>query len=110
MEFIIKGMGSFFGLFLENTQFVEALLTAIMNHIRWWSKRMMLNRGANVSQIIFVGKLTSTLQGSTETTYVLAVYFGSVGIRNIRYAVLDYLLILLGSFWQLLLLMYFGDK
>jgi spore maturation protein SpmB len=35
----------------------------------------------------FVGKLACTFQGSTETTfYVLAVYFGSVGIRNTRYA------------------------
>ena len=37
----------------------------------------------------FVGRLSSTFQGSTETTfYVLAVYFGSVGIKNTRYAVL----------------------
>lgn len=36
----------------------------------------------------FIGKLASTVQGSTETTfYVLAVYFGSVGIRKYRYAV-----------------------
>ena len=36
----------------------------------------------------FTGKLTSILQGSTETTfYVLAVYFGSVGIKKTRYAV-----------------------
>jgi spore maturation protein SpmB len=36
----------------------------------------------------FVGHLTSILQGSTETTfYVLAVYFGSVGIKKTRYAV-----------------------
>jgi spore maturation protein SpmB len=36
----------------------------------------------------FIGKLAATFQGSTETTfYVIAVYFGSVGIRNTRYAV-----------------------
>jgi len=36
----------------------------------------------------FQGKLASIIQGSTETTfYVLAVYFGSVGIKNTRYAV-----------------------
>jgi spore maturation protein SpmB len=35
----------------------------------------------------FVGRLVSTLQGSTETTfYVLAVYFGSIGVKNTRYA------------------------
>ena len=37
----------------------------------------------------FIGKLAATFQGSTETTfYVIAVYFGSVGIRNSRYAVI----------------------
>jgi spore maturation protein SpmB len=92
MEFIIKGMGSFFGLFLENTQFVEALPTAIMKPLSGGGARGMMveSWGQNASQInSFVGKLTYTLQGSTETTfYVLAVYFGSVGIRNTRYAVL----------------------
>ena len=91
MEFIIKAMGSFFGLFLENTQFVEALPTAIMKPLSGGGARGMMveSWGKNASQInSFVGKLTSTLQGSTETTfYVLAVYFGSVGIRNTRYAV-----------------------
>ena len=91
MEFIINGMGSFFGLFLENTQFVEALPTAIMKPLSGSGARGMMveSWGKNASQInSFVGKLTSTLQGSTETTfYVLAVYFGSVGIRNTRYAV-----------------------
>ena len=91
MEFIINAMGSFFGLFLENTQFVEALPTAIMKPLSGGGARGMMveSWGQNASQInSFVGKLTSTLQGSTETTfYVLAVYFGSVGIRNTRYAV-----------------------
>ena len=91
MEFIIKAMGSFFGLFLENTQFVEALPTAIMKPLSGGGARGMMveSWGQNASQInSFVGKLTSTLQGSTETTfYVLAVYFWSVGIRNTRYAV-----------------------
>ena len=92
MDSIIKGMGSFFGLFLENTQFVDALPTAIMKPLSGGGARGMMveSWGQNASQInSFVGKLTSTLQGSTETTfYVLAVYFGSVGIRNTRYAVL----------------------
>jgi len=36
----------------------------------------------------FVGKLASTFQGSADTTfYILALYFGSVGIKNVRYAV-----------------------
>jgi spore maturation protein SpmA len=92
MEFITKAMGSFFGLFLENTKFVDALPTAIMKPLSGGGARGMMveSWGQNASQInSFVGKLTSTLQGSTETTfYVLAVYFGSVGIRNTRYAII----------------------
>ena len=111
---LLKEWGVFW-IILENTQFVDALPTAIMKPLSGGGARGMMveSWGQNASQInSFVGKLTSTLQGSTETTfYVLAVYFGSVGIRNTRYAVLlDYLLILLESFRQLLLLMYFGDK
>lgn len=92
MEFITKAMGSFFGLFLENTKFVDALPTAIMKPLSGGGARGMMveSWGQNASKInSFVGKLTSTLQGSTETTfYVLAVYFGSVGIRNTRYAII----------------------
>ena len=92
MEFITKAMGNFFGLFLENTKFVDALPTAIMKPLSGGGARGMMveSWGQNASQInSFVGKLTSTLQGSTETTfYVLAVYFGSVGIRNTRYAII----------------------
>ena len=49
---------------------------------------MVESWGQNATQInSFVGRLTSTFQGSTETTfYVLAVYFGSIGIKNTRYA------------------------
>jgi spore maturation protein SpmB len=92
MEFITKAMGNFFGLFLENTKFVDALPTAIMKPLSGGGARGMMveSWGQNASKInSFVGKLTSTLQGSTETTfYVLAVYFGSVGIRNTRYAII----------------------
>ena len=46
----------------------------------------------------FVGRLASTFQGSTDTTfYVLAVYFGSVGIKNTRYAVTAGLI---ADYWQ----------
>ena len=51
---------------------------------------MVESWGQNATEInSFVGRLTSTFQGSTETTfYVLAVYFGSIGIKNTRYAIL----------------------
>ena len=91
MEFIINGIEGFFNLFISDTRFVEGLPTAIMKPLSGAGARGMMveSWGANASQInSFVGRLTSTLQGSTETTfYVLAVYFGSVGIKNTRYAI-----------------------
>ena len=91
MEFIINGIEGFFSLFISDTRFVEGLPTAIMKPLSGAGARGMMveSWGENASQInSFVGRLTSTLQGSTETTfYVLAVYFGSVGIKNTRYAI-----------------------
>ena len=91
MLFIIEGIESFFSLFLSDTRFVEALPTAIMKPLSGGGARGMMveSWGQNASEInSFVGRLTSTFQGSTETTfYVLAVYFGSVGIKNTRYAI-----------------------
>ena len=91
MEFIINCIEGFFNLFISDTRFVEGLPTAIMKPLSGAGARGMMveSWGENASQInSFVGRLTSTLQGSTETTfYVLAVYFGSVGIKNTRYAI-----------------------
>ena len=91
MEFIINGIEGFFNLFISDTRFVEGLPTAIMKPLSGAGARGMMveSWGENASQInSFVGRLTSTLQGSTETTfYVLAVYFGSIGIKNTRYAI-----------------------
>ena len=92
MGYIIDGIGSLFSIFFNDIRFVEALPTAIMKPLSGSGARGMMveSWGENASQInSFVGKLTSTLQGSTETTfYVLAVYFGSVGIKNTRYAII----------------------
>jgi spore maturation protein SpmA len=92
MLFLIEGIESFFSLFVSDTRFVEALPTAIMKPLSGGGARGMMveSWGQNSSEInSFVGRLTSTLQGSTETTfYVLAVYFGSVGIKNTRYAII----------------------
>ncbi len=91
MSFIIDGIESFFGLFITDTRFVDALPTAIMKPLSGGGARGMMveSWGENAAQInSFVGRLTSTLQGSTETTfYVLAVYFGSIGVKNTRYAI-----------------------
>jgi len=96
MGYIIDGIGNFFSLFFNDIRFVDALPTAIMKPLSGGGARGMMveSWGENASQInSFVGRLTSTLQGSTETTfYVLAVYFGSVGIKNTRYAIIAGLL------------------
>ncbi len=73
-----------------DTRFVDGLPTAFMKPLTGGGARAaMVESWVNHGVDGFVGHLTSVLQGSTETTfYVLAVYFGSVKIKNIRYAAL----------------------
>jgi spore maturation protein SpmA/spore maturation protein SpmB len=70
------------------TEFVDALPTAFMKPFSGGAARgMMLAAFQEHGVDSFVGKLAATFQGSTETTlYVLAVYFGAVGIKRPRYA------------------------
>lgn len=72
-----------------NTDFVGALPTAIMKPLSGSGARgMMVDAMTNYGADSFVGRLSCVLQGSTDTTfYILAVYFGSVGIRYTRHAV-----------------------
>ncbi len=90
MDYIINGLGSFFALFGIDTEFVKSLPTAFMKPLSGSGARaMMIEAMKTYGPDSFVGHLVSIIQGSTDTTfYVLAVYFGSVGIRNSRYAVL----------------------
>ncbi len=71
-------------------RFVEALPVAIMKPLSGSGARGLAAEAMETHDVdSFVGKLACTFQGSTETTfYVLAVYFGSVGIRKTRYALL----------------------
>ena len=70
-------------------EFTDALPTAFMKPFSGsGSRALMLESFDTFGVDSFIGRLTSTLQGSTETTfYVLAVYFGAVGIRRVRHAV-----------------------
>ncbi|MDA3880469.1 MAG: hypothetical protein PF436_08780 [Prolixibacteraceae bacterium] len=72
-----------------NADFVEALPTAFMKPLSGSGARGMMIDAMNTHGAdSFVGRLASTFQGSTDTTfYVLAVYFGAVGIKNTRHAV-----------------------
>lgn len=71
-----------------NTDFIEALPTALMKPLSGSGARgMMVDAMKEHGADSFVGRLTSVVQGSTDTTfYVLAVYFGSVGIKKTRHA------------------------
>lgn len=72
-----------------DTSFVEALPTALMKPLSGSGSRgMMVDCMATYGVDSFVARVAATVQGSTDTTfYILAVYFGSVGIKNTRYAV-----------------------
>jgi spore maturation protein SpmA len=72
-----------------NTDFVGALPTALMKPLSGSGARgMMVDAMTTYGADSFIGRLSCIFQGSTDTTfYILAVYFGSVGIRKTRHAV-----------------------
>lgn len=94
MDYLVDSIAWFFGLFHINTDFVQALPTALMKPLSGSGARgMMIDAIKTFGADSFVGRLASTIQGSTDTTfYILAVYFGSVGIKKTRYAVIAGLL------------------
>jgi len=89
MDLLLDGMKTFFGMFSDDVRFVDALPTAIMRPLSGGGARgLMLETMDTFGADSFAGRLSSVFQGTTETTfYVLAVYFGSVKIKNSRYAV-----------------------
>ena len=70
------------------TEFIDALPVAFMKPFsRSGARALMVDTFTNYGVDSFVGKLSATFQGSTETTfYVLAVYFGAIKVKNTRYA------------------------
>ncbi|MDD1636277.1 MAG: spore maturation protein [Methylococcaceae bacterium] len=74
--------------FMLDDRFVDALPTALMKPFSGsGSRAMMIDTMKTHGADSFAGRLASIVQGSTETTfYVLAIYFGSVGIKRIRHA------------------------
>lgn len=81
-EWIVRSLGL-------NADFVAALPTAIMKPLSGSGARgMMVDAMGTYGADSFVGRLSCIFQGATDTTfYILAVYFGSVGIRHTRHAV-----------------------
>ncbi|MBQ3804406.1 MAG: spore maturation protein [Prevotella sp.] len=89
MDWLIDGIGWCVNLCGGNSDFVGALPTALMKPLSGSGARgMMVDAMTTYGADSFVGRLSCIFQGSTDTTfYILAVYFGSVGIRYTRHAV-----------------------
>ena len=94
MDFIIDGLGKFVEMLGGNADYVAALPTAIMKPLSGSGARgMMVDAMQQYGADSFIGRLSCIFQGATDTTfYILAVYFGSVGIRKTRHAVMAGLL------------------
>jgi len=88
LDFLINGIGSAFTYFGVNTDFVAALPTAFMKPLSGSGARgLMVDTMNAFGADSFAGRLSCIFQGATDTTfYILAVYFGSVGIKKTRYA------------------------
>jgi spore maturation protein SpmA len=89
MDILVAGIGWSFAAVGMNTDFIEALPTALMKPLSGSGARgMMVDAMQTHGADSFIGRLTSTFQGSTDTTfYIIALYFGSVSIRKTRHAV-----------------------
>ena len=89
MDYVIQGIGSLVEACGIDSDFVAALPTAMMKPLSGSGARgMMVDAMTTYGADSFVGRLSCVFQGSTDTTfYILAVYFGSVGIRHTRHAV-----------------------
>jgi len=89
MNYLIEGFRFIFSLFPINTDFVDALPVALMKPLSGsGAKAMMVESMITNGVDSFVGRLSCIFQGSADTTfYIIALYFGSVGIKKTRYAV-----------------------
>ena len=89
MDVLMDGVNWCVELCGGNTDFVAAIPTALMKPLSGSGARgMMVDTMTTYGADSFAGRLSCIFQGSTDTTfYILAVYFGSVGIKNTRHAV-----------------------
>ena len=89
MDWLVEEMKWLISLVGIDTQWVGALPTALMKPLSGGGARgMMVDAMTTFGADSFVGRLSCIFQGSTDTTfYILAVYFGSVGVTRTRHAV-----------------------
>ena len=93
-EYVMDALKSLFVWFGGDTRVVDALPTAIIKPLSGSGARAMMIDTLNAQGVdSFAGNLASVFRGSSDTTfYIIAVYFGAVGIKNTRYAVSTMLL------------------
>jgi spore maturation protein SpmB len=89
MDFLVSGFAAVFSWLGFDTEFTKALPVAFMKPLSGSGARgLMVDAMTTYGADSLVGRMACTMQGATDTTfYILAVYFGSVGIRNTRHAV-----------------------
>jgi spore maturation protein SpmA len=89
MDYLVVGLERALAAVGINTDFIEAMPTAMMKPLSGSGSRgMMVDAMQTHGADSFVGRLASTFQGATDTTfYIIALYFGSVGVKRTRYAV-----------------------
>jgi spore maturation protein SpmA len=88
-DYMIQGLSWIFSSMGLNTDFVPAMPTALMKPFSGsGSRAMMIDSMKTYGPDSFVGRLSCIFQGSADTTfYIIALYFGSVGIKKTRYAI-----------------------
>lgn len=89
MDLLIMGIEKIVSIFTDETEFIGALPTAFMKPLSGsGAKAMMVEAMKTYGVDSFVGRLSCLFQGAADTTfYIIALYFGSVGIKKTRYAV-----------------------
>ncbi len=89
MDYLIQGIAALVDRCGMNSDFVGALPTALMKPLSGSGARgLMVDAMSTYGADSFVGRLSCVFQGATDTTfYILAVYFGSVGVVRTRHAV-----------------------
>ncbi len=108
MDMLVHSMQSVFSFFFSDVRFVDALPTALMKPLSGsGAKAMMVEAMKTYGADSFAGRLSCMFQGSADTTfYIVALYFGSVGIRKTRYAVTAGLVADLGGIIAAILIAY----
>jgi spore maturation protein SpmA len=89
LDLLTRGLGALFAAIGLDERMIPALPTALMKPLSGSGARgMMVDAMKTYGADSFVGRLASTFQGATDTTfYILALYFGSVGVKKTRHAV-----------------------